>query len=96
MASSVGETYGRHEGTAYNGHFVHLLTLPVRRPSRQSKVFYYSLQYQAKSWKQSRRVVAKAECHQGELSNSVSEEKVRANAPIDAGKPSEGVSSEAE
>ena len=45
----------------------HLLTRPVGRPARKPKVFYHSFQYQAKSWKQSRRVVAKVEWHQGEL-----------------------------
>ena len=45
----------------------HLLTRPVGRPSRRPKVFYNSFQYQAKSWHQPRRVVAKVEWHQGEL-----------------------------
>jgi len=45
----------------------HLLTRPVGRPSHQPKVFYHSFQYQAKSWQQSRRVVAKIEWHAGEL-----------------------------
>jgi hypothetical protein len=45
----------------------HLLTRPVGRPSHQPKVFYHSFQYQAKSWEQSRRVVAKVEWHAGEL-----------------------------
>ena len=45
----------------------HLLTRPVGRPSAQPKVFYHSFQYQAKSWQQSRRVVAKVEWHRGEL-----------------------------
>ena len=45
----------------------HLLTRPVGRHSHKPKVFYHSFQYQAKSWKQSRRVVAKVEWHQGEL-----------------------------
>jgi len=45
----------------------HLLTRPVGRPSHQPKVFYHSFQYQAKSWHQSRRVVAKIEWHRGEL-----------------------------
>ena len=45
----------------------HLLTRPVGRPSHQPKVFYHSFQYQAKSWEQSRRVVAKVEWHRGEL-----------------------------
>ncbi len=45
----------------------HLLTRPVGRPSHRPKVFYHSFQYQAKSWHQPRRVVAKVEWHQGEL-----------------------------
>ena len=45
----------------------HLLTRPVGRPSRKPKVFYHSFQYQAKSWKRSRRVVSKVEWHQDEL-----------------------------
>jgi Transposase DDE domain group 1 len=45
----------------------HLLTRPVGRPSHKPKVFYHSFQYQAKSWHQPRRVVAKVEWHQGEL-----------------------------
>jgi len=45
----------------------HLLIRPVGRPSRKPKVFYHSFQYQAKSWHQPRRVVAKVEWHQGEL-----------------------------
>ena len=45
----------------------HLLTRPVGRPSYKPKVFCHSFQYQAKSWRQPRRVVAKVEWHQGEL-----------------------------
>jgi hypothetical protein len=45
----------------------HLLTRPVGRPSQKPKVYYHSFQYQAKSWHQPRRVVAKVEWHQGEL-----------------------------
>jgi hypothetical protein len=45
----------------------HLLKRPVGRPSRKPKVFYHSFQYQAKSWHQPRRVVAKIEWHRGEL-----------------------------
>jgi hypothetical protein len=37
------------------------------RHSRKPKVFYHSFQYQAKSWKRPRRIVAKVECHVGEL-----------------------------
>ena len=45
----------------------HLLTRPVGRPSHRPKVFFHSFQYQAKSWQQARRVVAKIEWHAGEL-----------------------------
>jgi len=45
----------------------HLLTRPVGRPSRAPKRIYESFTYQAKSWAQARRVVAKVEWHQGEL-----------------------------
>ncbi len=45
----------------------HLLRRPVGRPSHRPKVFYHSFQYQAKSWQQARRVVAKVEWHRGEL-----------------------------
>jgi hypothetical protein len=44
-----------------------LLRQPVGRPSRQPKVFYASVRYQAKSWECARRVVAKVEWHAGEL-----------------------------
>jgi Transposase DDE domain group 1 len=45
----------------------HLLTRPVGRPPLKPKVFYHSFGYQAKSWDQARRVVAKVEWHAGEL-----------------------------
>lgn len=45
----------------------HLLTRPVGRPSHKPKVFYHSFRYQAGSWDQPRRVVAKVEWHRGEL-----------------------------
>jgi len=45
----------------------HLLTRPVGRPSRAPKRIYESFTYQAKSWGQARRVVAKVEWHQAEL-----------------------------
>ena len=45
----------------------HFLTRPVGRPSHKPNVFYHSFQYQAKSWQQPRRVVAKVEWHQSEL-----------------------------
>jgi hypothetical protein len=44
-----------------------LLTQPVGRPSYKPVVRYRSFLYQAASWKQARRVVAKVEFHCGEL-----------------------------
>jgi hypothetical protein len=45
----------------------HLMKRPVGRPSFKPKVFYHSFLYQAKSWNQARRVIAKVEWHAGEL-----------------------------
>ena len=45
----------------------HLLKRPVGRPSREPKVFYHSFRYQAGSWQEDRRVVAKVEWRLGEL-----------------------------
>ena len=45
----------------------HLLTRPVGRPSNAPVVWYAGFLYQAKSWSQARRVVAKVEWHSGEL-----------------------------
>ena len=50
-----------------HGHIEHLLTRPVGRPPHKPIVEYYSFQYQAASWKKSRRVVAKVEWHAEEL-----------------------------
>jgi len=44
-----------------------LLKRPVGRPSYQPVVRYQSFLYQAASWKQARRIVAKVEFHFGEL-----------------------------
>jgi len=48
-------------------HIEHLLTRPVGRPPKKPIVVYHSFQYQAASWKKSRRVVAKVEWHADEL-----------------------------
>jgi hypothetical protein len=48
-------------------HIGHLLNRPVGRPPKKPIVRYRSFQYQAASWKKSRRVVAKIEWHEGEL-----------------------------
>ena len=45
----------------------HFMTRPVGRPSAKPKVFYHDFTYRAKSWRRSRRVIAKIEWHQGEL-----------------------------
>jgi hypothetical protein len=45
----------------------HLMTRPVGRPSLKPKVFYHDFSYRAKSWRRSRRVIAKIEWHSGEL-----------------------------
>jgi hypothetical protein len=45
----------------------HLLTRPVGRPPKKPQVFYHDFEYQAGSWKNPRRVVAKVEWHRGEL-----------------------------
>ena len=44
-----------------------MLFRPPGRPSRKPLVRYKSFQYQAASWSQPRRIVAKVEHHQGEL-----------------------------
>src|SRR5215208_5108500 len=45
----------------------HLLTRPVGRPPKQPQVLFTSFTYQAQSWAEPRRVVAKVEWHEGEL-----------------------------
>jgi hypothetical protein len=45
----------------------HLLTRPVGRPSHKPKIFYESFWYQAQSWHQAHRIMAKVEWHRGEL-----------------------------
>jgi hypothetical protein len=45
----------------------HLLTRPVGRPPKKPQVFFGSFTYQAQTWANARRVVAKVEWHQGEL-----------------------------
>lgn len=44
-----------------------MLTRPVGRPSNKPVVWYAGFLYQAKSWTNARRVVAKVEWHSGEL-----------------------------
>ena len=45
----------------------HLTVRPVGRPSAKPKTYFHSFSYRAKSWRRSRRVVAKIEWHAGEL-----------------------------
>ncbi len=49
----------------------HLLIRPVGRPSKKPIVLFYDFIYQAASWTRPRRVVAKVEWHQSELSPRV-------------------------
>src|SRR5580658_1817405 len=49
------------------GNITELLTRPVGRPSHKPVFRFKSFLYQAASWKQARRVVAKVEFHRGEL-----------------------------
>ena len=48
-------------------HIEHLLNRPVGRPPKKPIVQYHSFRYQAASWQQDRRVVAKIEWHAEEL-----------------------------
>jgi hypothetical protein len=48
-------------------HVGHLLKRPVGRPPKKPIVWYHDFQYQAKSWNQPRRVIAKVEWHREEL-----------------------------
>jgi len=45
----------------------HLLTRPVGRPPKKPIVWYASFEYQASTWAEPRRVVAKVEWHRGEM-----------------------------
>ncbi|MDP6495471.1 MAG: IS1380 family transposase, partial [Dehalococcoidia bacterium] len=48
-------------------HIRRLLKRPVGRPPKKPVVWYHDFTYQARSWDQPRRVVAKVEWHRGEL-----------------------------
>lgn len=43
----------------------HLMRRPPGRPSKKPKVIFHSFSYRAASWKRPRRVIAKAEWHEG-------------------------------
>jgi hypothetical protein len=45
----------------------HLLKRPVGRPPNYVRRFYHDFEYQAASWNEARRVIAKVEWHPGEL-----------------------------
>ena len=45
----------------------HLLTRPVGRPPNEVRRSYANFTHQAETWTKPRRVVAKVECHPGEL-----------------------------
>jgi len=79
-AYAIPAIYGRLEEAGYfyairlpansvlRENIAHRLTLPVGRPS-QTKItrFYEDFEYQAQSWDEPRRVIAKIEWHPGEL-----------------------------
>jgi hypothetical protein len=44
-----------------------LLKRPVGRPPHEARRYYADFRYRAGSWTKSRRVVAKVECHPGEV-----------------------------
>ena len=44
-----------------------LLILPAGRPPKRPLILYDDFWYRAESWDRARRVVAKVECHRGEL-----------------------------
>ena len=59
-----------------HAHIEYLLTRPVGRPPKKPIVQYHSFQYQAASWKKSRRVVAKVEWESASSWQGVANERV--------------------
>jgi hypothetical protein len=66
-AESYGYVIRLPANAVLQRRIAHLLTRPVGRPPREVRRFYTSFRYQAPSWSQARRVVAKVEWHPGEL-----------------------------
>ena len=63
MPSPLRRTHGAHLGNV--GH--HLMKRPLGRSPKKPVVWHHDFKYQAKTWDQSRRAVAKVEWHRGGL-----------------------------
>jgi hypothetical protein len=63
----IGYTIRLSANAVLQREIAHLLIRPTEWTSRKPIVSYHDFAYQAQSWNVSRRVVAKAEWHQGEL-----------------------------
>ncbi len=69
----------------------HLLTRPVGRPPNHVLRYYASFSYQAGSWSKKRRVVAKVECHPGELYPRVGLDPFHGSSVTSLSRPAERV-----
>jgi hypothetical protein len=66
-AEGIGYTVRLPANNILQGRIGYLLNRPVGRPPHEVRRYFASFSYQAKSWKKSRRVVAKVEWHPNEL-----------------------------
>jgi len=66
-AEGIGYTVRLPANNVLQGRIGYLLNRPVGRPPHEVRRYFASFSYQAKSWKKSRRVVAKVEWHPNEL-----------------------------
>jgi hypothetical protein len=66
-AEGIGYTIRLPANSVLQERIGHLLTRPVGRPPKRPQVSLTSFSYQAQSWTEPRRVVARVEWHQGEL-----------------------------
>ena len=66
-AEGIGYTIRLPANNVLQGRIGYLLKRPVGRPPHEVRRYFASFSYQAKSWKKSRRVVAKVEWHPNEL-----------------------------
>ena len=66
-AERIGYTIRLPANRVLQNKIGYLLKRPIGRPPHEVRRYFASFSYQAQSWKKSRRVVAKAEWHPGEL-----------------------------
>jgi len=66
-AEGISYTVRLPANNVLQGRIGYLLNRPVGRPPHEVRRYFASFSYQAKSWKKSRRVVAKVEWHPNEL-----------------------------